>query len=131
LKLDTFTLEAMVQHLRNGEAEWCSFDASSPEVVGLEGGLGLKKLKYLKYLKVMKANGAHINQVRQRLWMRRLMHLCRRLCSNFFWNEEAEWFSFDASSPDDVGPEEGSLVEDTELSGSDEGKWCITYLSVP
>jgi hypothetical protein len=38
-----------------------------------------------------------------------------------FWNEEAEWFSFDASSPDDVGLEEGSLVEEVELPRSDEG----------
>jgi hypothetical protein len=25
----------------------------------------------------------------------------------------------------------GSLIEEAELSGSDEGKWCTTYLSVP
>jgi hypothetical protein len=54
--------------------------------------------------------------------MRRLMHLLQRLCSNIFWNEEAEWFSFDASSPDDVGLEEGSLVEDAEFPGNDKGK---------
>jgi hypothetical protein len=63
--------------------------------------------------------------------MQRLMHLCRRLCSNIFWNEEAEWISFDASSPEDVGLKGGSLVEDAELPGSDEGKWCTTYISVP
>jgi hypothetical protein len=30
-----------------------------------------------------------------------------------------------------VGLKEGSLVEDAELPGSDEGKWCTTYISVP
>jgi hypothetical protein len=94
----------------------------------LRGGLGLKKLNYLK---VMKANGEKLTQVPWRLWMWRLIHLCQRLWSNIFWNEEDEWFAFDASSPDDVILEEGSLVEDTELSGSNEGKWCITYLSMP
>jgi hypothetical protein len=59
------------------------------------------------------------------------MYLCRRLCPNIFWNEEAEWFSFDASYPDNVGLYEGSLVEDAQFPGSDEGKWCTTYVSVP
>jgi hypothetical protein len=30
----------MIQHFRNGEARWGSFDASSPEVAGVEGGGG-------------------------------------------------------------------------------------------
>jgi hypothetical protein len=30
----------MVHHFRNGEAKWGSFDASSPEVVSVEGGGG-------------------------------------------------------------------------------------------
>jgi hypothetical protein len=47
------------------------------------------------------------------------MYLCRRICSNIFWNEEAECFSFDPSSPDDVGLKGGYLVEDAELPGSD------------
>jgi hypothetical protein len=48
-----------------------------------------------------------------------------------FLNEEAESFSFDPDSPEDVGLDEGSLVEDAELSGSDDGKWCTLYKSVP
>jgi hypothetical protein len=51
--------------------------------------------------------------------------------SQHFWNEEAEWFSFDTSFPEDVGLEEGSLIEEAKFSGSDESKWCITYLSGP
>jgi hypothetical protein len=30
----------------------------------------------------------------------------------YFWDEEAAWCSFDASSPEDVDFEEGSLIED-------------------
>jgi hypothetical protein len=51
--------------------------------------------------------------------------------SQHFRNEEAEWFSFDPSYPEDVGLEEGYLIEESELSGSDESKWWITYLSGP
>jgi hypothetical protein len=39
-------------------------------------------------------------------------------------------FHFDASYPDDAGLKESSLVEDSEFPGSDEGKWCTTYISV-
>jgi hypothetical protein len=54
----------MVRHFRNEDAPWLSFDASSPEFVGLEESLALKKLKFLK---VTKANGAQLSQVRRRL----------------------------------------------------------------
>jgi hypothetical protein len=37
-KIDAFAPETMSQHFRNEEAEWCSFDPSYPEDVGLEGG---------------------------------------------------------------------------------------------
>jgi hypothetical protein len=47
-----------------------------------------------------------------------------------FRNEEAEWCSFNPSYPEDVCLGEGSLIEAAELSGSDEGKWCTTYISV-
>jgi hypothetical protein len=40
-------------------------------------------------------------------------------------------FHFDASYPDYVVLTESSLVEYSELPGSDEGKWCTTYISVP
>jgi hypothetical protein len=49
--------------------------------------------------------------------------------SQHLQNEEAEWCSFDPRYPEDVGIEEGSLIEEAELSGSDASKWCITYLS--
>jgi hypothetical protein len=39
-----------------------------------------------------------------------------------FRNKETKWFSFNASSPEDVGLEEVSLIEEAEVSGSDEGK---------
>jgi hypothetical protein len=35
-KIDAFAPETMFQHFRNEEAEWCSFNPSYPEDVGLE-----------------------------------------------------------------------------------------------
>jgi hypothetical protein len=49
--------------------------------------------------------------------------------SQHFRNEEAEWCSLDPSYSEDFGLEEDYLIEEAELSGSDERKWCITYLS--
>jgi hypothetical protein len=37
-----------------------------------------------------------------------------------FWNEEAEWCSFDESSHEDVGLEECPRNEEAIVSGSDE-----------
>jgi hypothetical protein len=51
--------------------------------------------------------------------------------SQHIWNEESEWCSFDPSCPEDVGLEEGSLIEEAEFSGSDGSKWCINYQSGP
>jgi hypothetical protein len=48
-----------------------------------------------------------------------------------FQNGEAKWCSFDTSSPQVVGLEEGSQIEEAEVSKNDEGKWCTNYPSVP
>jgi hypothetical protein len=55
----------MFQHLRNEEAEWCSFDPSYPEDVGLEEGSMIEEAEL-----VMKANGEHLIYVYQRLCLK-------------------------------------------------------------
>jgi hypothetical protein len=47
-----------------------------------------------------------------------------------FRNEDAKWCSFYASSPEALGLEDSSRIEEAEVSGRDEGQWCITYPSV-
>jgi hypothetical protein len=159
----------MVQHFRNGEAEWCSFDASSPDNVGLEEGSlvedaeltgsdegkwcttyisapeAMPKNPWLKTLNCQEARQMVHNlskcaggYARKTGDSKPLGEIDSKIdaffpetMSQHFWNEGAEWCSFDPSYTEDVGLEEGSLIEEAELSGSDEGKCCITYLGGP
>jgi hypothetical protein len=139
--IDGFVPEAMFQHFWNEEGEWCSFDASSPEDMGLKEGSLIEDAElsgsdegkwcttYRSVPEVMPkktGDSKPLGETDLNIDAFPLETMFQHLRK-----EEAEWCSFDASPPEDVGLEESSLIEEAELSGSDDGKWCTTYLSVP